>query len=85
MEMRVIRAIFTDGAESLWQVWLNEHDRAYKIKVYDLIWREPNGFPSGYWTVGELQDTMNVHQIGRSPDEFKASLKSLIEHASEAV
>ena len=22
MEMRVIRAIFTDGAESLWQVWL---------------------------------------------------------------
>ena len=85
MEMRVIRAIFTDGHESLWQVWLNEHDRAYKIKVYDLIWREPNGFPSGYWTVGELQDTMNVHDIGRSPDEFKSSLKSLIEHSKEEV
>ena len=83
--MKVIRAIFTDGAESLWQVWLTDKNLPYKIKVYNLIWREPNGFHSGYWTVGELQDTMNVHQIGRSSDEFKASLKSLIEHASETV
>jgi len=81
--MKVIRAIFTDKAQSLYQVWLNEHDQPCRIKVYDLIWREPNGFPSGYWTVGELQDTMNAHDIGGSPDEFKSSLNSLIEHASE--
>ena len=83
MEMRVIRAIFTDGAESLWQVWLNEQNQPYKIKVYDLIWREPNGFPSGYWTVGELNDTMSIHDIGASADEFKSALNSLIEHANE--
>ena len=81
--MKQIRAIFTDKAQSLYQVWLNEHDQPCRIKVYDLIWREPNGFPSGYWTVGELQDTMNAHDIGGSPDEFKSSLNSLIEHASE--
>jgi len=81
--MKVIRAIFTDGAESLWQVWLNEHNQPYKIKVYDLIWREPNGFPSGYWTVGELNDTMSIHDIGASADEFKSALNSLIEHANE--
>ena len=81
--MKVIRAIFTDGAESLWQVWLTDKNLAYKIKVYDLIWREPNGFPSGYWTVGELQDTMNAHDIGASADEFKSALSSLIEHANE--
>ncbi len=81
--MKVIRAIFTDGHESLWQVWLNEHDQPYKIKVYDLIWREPNGFPSGYWTVGELQDAMDDKDIEESPDEFKSVLNSLIEHANE--
>ena len=81
--MKVIRAIFTDGAESLLQVWITDKNLPYKIKVYNLIWREPNGFPSGYWTVGELQDTMNAHDIGGSPDEFKSSLNSLIEHASE--
>tara|TARA_Y100000310_G_scaffold290539_1_gene317829 strand:+ start:118 stop:363 length:246 start_codon:yes stop_codon:yes gene_type:complete len=81
--MRVIRAIFTDGHESLWQVWLNEQNQPYKIKVYDLIWREPNGFPSGYWTVGELNDTMSIHDIGASADEFKSALNSLIEHADE--
>ena len=81
--MRVIRAIFTDGHESLWQVWLNEHDQPCRIKVYDLIWREPNGFPSGYWTVGELNDTMSIHDIGASADEFKSALNSLIEHANE--
>ena len=83
--MKVIRAIFTDGHESLWQVWLTDKNLPYKIKVYDLIWREPNGFPSGYWTVGELQDTMNFHDIVKSPDEFKSSLKSLIEHSKEEV
>jgi len=81
--MKVIRAIFTDGHESLWQVWLTDYNEPYKIKVYDLIWREPNGFPSGYWTVGELQDTMNAHDIGASADEFKSALFSLIEHANE--
>ena len=81
--MKVIRAIFTDGHESLWQVWLNEHDQPYKIKVYDLIWREPNGFPSGYWVVGALEDTMDEHDIGKSADEFKSALNSLVEHANE--
>ncbi len=81
--MKVIRAIFTDGAESLWQVWLTDKNLAYKIKVYDLIWREPNGFPSGYWTVGELQDAMDDKDIEESPDEFKSALNSLIEHANE--
>jgi hypothetical protein len=78
-----IRAIFTDGAESLWQVWLTPCNFPYKIKVYDLIWREPNGFPSGYWTVGELQDAMDDKDIEESPDEFKSVLNSLIEHANE--
>ena len=83
MEMKVIRAIFTDGHESLWQVWLTPCNLPYKIKVYNLIWREPNGFPSGYWTVGELQDTMLETDILESADEFKSSLNSLIEHANE--
>ena len=81
--MKQIRAIFTDKAQSLWQVWLNEHDQPCRIKVYDLIWREPNGFPSGYWTVGELQDTMTIHDIAKSANEFKSALNSLIECANE--
>jgi len=81
--MKVIRAIFTDGHESLWQVWLNDHNQAYKIKVYKLIWQEPSGFPSGYWVVGALEDTMDEHDIGESADEFKSALFSLIEHANE--
>ena len=81
--MKVIRAIFTDQHQSLWQVWLTDYDEPYKIKVYDLIWREPHGFPSGYWTVGECKDTMDEHDIGKSAVEFKSSLNSLIEHANE--
>ena len=83
--MKVIRAIFTDKAQSLWQVWLTDYNEPYKIKVYKLIWQEPNGFPSGYWVVGALEDTMDEHDIGKSADEFKSALFSLIEHASEAV
>jgi hypothetical protein len=81
--MKVIRAIFTDGAESLWQVWVTPCNLPYKIKVYKLIWQEPNGFPSGYWTVGELEDTMLETDILESSEEFKSSLNSLIEHANE--
>ena len=81
--MKQIRAIFTDKAQSLYQVWLDQHNRPYRIKVYDLIWREPNGFPSGYWTVGELQDAMDSRDIEASADEFKLSLNSLIEFANE--
>ncbi len=81
--MKVIRAIFTDGHESLWQVWLTDYNEPYKIKVYKLIWQEPSGFPSGYWTVGALEDTMDEHDIGKSADEFKSALFSLIEHANE--
>ena len=79
---RHIRAIFTDETQGVWHVWL-ENDLPVKIKVYDLIWKEPNGFPSGYWVVGKLQDRMNETDILESPDEFKCSLNSLIEHANE--
>ena len=81
--MKQIRAIFTDEAQSLWQVWLTPCNSPYKIKVYDLVWQEPNGFPSGYWTVGTLQDKMDDQDIEESPDEFKSALSSLIEHANE--
>ena len=80
---RQIRAIFTDEAQSLWHIWLTPCNFPYKIKVYDLVWQEPNGFPSGYWTVGTLQDRMDDKDIQESPDEFKSVLNSLIEHTNE--
>jgi len=81
--MKQIRAIFTDNLESLWHVWLTPCNLPYKIKVYDLIWKEPHGFPSGYWVVGEMKDEMNAEDIEDSADEFKWALSSLIEHANE--